>query len=65
MTRSHNAGSGGAHAELKIADRLIGTRSVKHGTCSATAEGKALAWLIRGSRLAEPGTVVYKVLQLP
>jgi CopG family nickel-responsive transcriptional regulator len=30
--------------ELKaIADRLIGTRGVKHGTFSATAEGCALA----------------------
>jgi CopG family nickel-responsive transcriptional regulator len=30
--------------ELKaIADRLIGTRGVKHGTFSATTEGKALA----------------------
>jgi CopG family nickel-responsive transcriptional regulator len=34
----------GKAAELKkIADRLIGTRGVKHGTFSATAEGKALA----------------------
>lgn len=33
----------GKAAELKgIADRLIGTRGVKHGTFSATAEGKAL-----------------------
>jgi metal-responsive CopG/Arc/MetJ family transcriptional regulator len=29
--------------ELKtIADRLIGTRGVKHGTFSATAEGRVL-----------------------
>ena len=34
----------GKAVELKkIADRLIGTRGVKHGTFSATAEGKALA----------------------
>lgn len=34
----------GKAADLKaIADRLIGTRGVKHGTFSATAEGKALA----------------------
>ena len=34
----------GQAAELKkIADKLIGTRGVKHGTFSATAEGKALA----------------------
>lgn len=34
----------GAASLLKqIADRLIGTRGVKHGTFSATAEGKALA----------------------
>lgn len=34
----------GEAAQLKqIADRLIGTRGVKHGTFSATAEGKALA----------------------
>ena len=34
----------GKAANLKsIADRLIGTRGVKHGTFSATAEGKALA----------------------
>jgi CopG family nickel-responsive transcriptional regulator len=34
----------GKASELKaIADRLIGTRGVKHGTFSATAEGKALA----------------------
>ncbi len=34
----------GKAAELKkIADRLIGTRGVKHGTFSATSEGKALA----------------------
>ncbi len=34
----------GKAAVLKsIADRLIGTRGVKHGTFSATAEGKALA----------------------
>jgi CopG family nickel-responsive transcriptional regulator len=33
----------GKAAGLKaIADRLIGTRGVKHGTFSATAEGKAL-----------------------
>ncbi len=33
----------GRAGELKaIADRLIGTRGVKHGTFSATAEGKAL-----------------------
>jgi CopG family nickel-responsive transcriptional regulator len=33
----------GKAAELKaIADRLIGTRGVKHGTFSATTEGKAL-----------------------
>lgn len=33
----------GRAAELrKIADRLIGTRGVKHGTFSATSEGKAL-----------------------
>lgn len=34
----------GRASDLKaIADRLIGTRGVKHGTFSATAEGKALA----------------------
>jgi CopG family nickel-responsive transcriptional regulator len=34
----------GKAADLKkIADRLIGTRGVKHGTFSATADGKALA----------------------
>jgi len=34
----------GKAAHLKgIADRLIGTRGVKHGTFSATAEGRALA----------------------
>lgn len=34
----------GKAAELrKIADRLIGTRGVKHGTFSATSEGKTLA----------------------
>jgi CopG family nickel-responsive transcriptional regulator len=34
----------GKAKELKaIADRLIGTRGVKHGTFSATAEGRALA----------------------
>ncbi|RPJ74178.1 MAG: nickel-responsive transcriptional regulator NikR [Acidobacteria bacterium] len=34
----------GKAAELKaIADRLIGTRGVKHGTFSATAEGRLLA----------------------
>jgi CopG family nickel-responsive transcriptional regulator len=34
----------GKALELKaIADRLIGTRGVKHGTFSATAEGRALA----------------------
>lgn len=34
----------GKATDLKaIADRLIGTRGVKHGTFSATAEGKALA----------------------
>lgn len=34
----------GKAAELKkIADKLIGTRGVKHGTFSATTEGKALA----------------------
>jgi CopG family nickel-responsive transcriptional regulator len=34
----------GKAVELKkIADRLIGTRGVKHGTFSATAEGKVLA----------------------
>lgn len=34
----------GKAADLKaIADRLIGTRGVKHGTFSATAEGKVLA----------------------
>jgi CopG family nickel-responsive transcriptional regulator len=34
----------GKAADLRrIADRLIGTRGVKHGTFSATAEGKALA----------------------
>jgi CopG family transcriptional regulator, nickel-responsive regulator len=34
----------GKAAEIKkIADRLIGTRGVKHGTFSATADGKALA----------------------
>lgn len=34
----------GRAADIKaIADRLIGTRGVKHGTFSATAEGKALA----------------------
>jgi CopG family nickel-responsive transcriptional regulator len=33
----------GKAKEIKaIADRLIGTRGVKHGTFSATAEGKAL-----------------------
>ncbi len=33
----------GKASDLKaIADRLIGTRGVKHGTFSATAEGKAL-----------------------
>ncbi len=33
----------GRASDLKtIADRLIGTRGVKHGTFSATAEGKAL-----------------------
>jgi CopG family transcriptional regulator, nickel-responsive regulator len=33
----------GRAAELKaIADRLIGTRGVKHGTFSATAEGRVL-----------------------
>lgn len=33
----------GKAAELrKIADRLIGTRGVKHGTFSATSEGKTL-----------------------
>jgi CopG family transcriptional regulator, nickel-responsive regulator len=34
----------GKASDLKaIADRLIGTRGVQHGTFSATAEGKALA----------------------
>lgn len=34
----------GKARELKtIADRLIGTRGVKHGTFSATAEGRALS----------------------
>lgn len=34
----------GRAKELKaIADRLIGTRGVKHGTFSATAEGRALS----------------------
>ncbi len=34
----------GKAADLKaIADRLIGTRGVKHGTFSATAEGRLLA----------------------
>ena len=34
----------GKTADLRrIADRLIGTRGVKHGTFSATAEGKVLA----------------------
>jgi len=34
----------GKAADLKrIADRLIGTRGVKHGTFSATSEGKTLA----------------------
>lgn len=34
----------GKAKELKaIADRLIGTRGVKHGTFSATSEGRALA----------------------
>lgn len=34
----------GKASELKaIADRLIGTRGVKHGTFSATTEGRALA----------------------
>jgi CopG family nickel-responsive transcriptional regulator len=34
----------GKAKELKrIADRLIGTRGVKHGTFSATAEGRSLA----------------------
>ncbi len=33
---------GKASVLKKIADRLIGTRGVKHGTFSATAEGKAL-----------------------
>jgi CopG family transcriptional regulator, nickel-responsive regulator len=34
----------GKAADLKrIADRLIGTRGVKHGTFSATAEGKQLS----------------------
>ncbi len=34
----------GKAADLKaIADRLIGTRGVKHGTFSATAEGRVLA----------------------
>jgi CopG family nickel-responsive transcriptional regulator len=34
----------GKAKEIKtIADRLIGTRGVKHGTFSATAEGRALA----------------------
>ena len=34
----------GKAKELKsIADRLIGTRGVRHGTFSATAEGRALA----------------------
>ena len=34
----------GKTADLRrIADRLIGTRGVKHGTFSATVEGKALA----------------------
>jgi CopG family nickel-responsive transcriptional regulator len=34
----------GKAADLKgIADRLIGTRGVKHGTFSATVEGKSLA----------------------
>jgi CopG family nickel-responsive transcriptional regulator len=34
----------GRAAELKaIADRLIGTRGVKHGTFSATAEGRVLS----------------------
>jgi CopG family nickel-responsive transcriptional regulator len=34
----------GKAAKLKeIADRLIGTRGVKHGTFSATTEGRALA----------------------
>jgi CopG family nickel-responsive transcriptional regulator len=34
----------GKAKDLKaIADRLIGTRGVKHGTFSATAEGRALA----------------------
>jgi CopG family nickel-responsive transcriptional regulator len=34
----------GKAKELKaIADRLIGTRGVKHGTFSATAEGRALS----------------------
>jgi CopG family nickel-responsive transcriptional regulator len=34
---------GNAALLKSIADRLIGTRGVKHGTFSATAEGKALA----------------------
>ena len=34
---------GKAKAIKAIADRLIGTRGVKHGTFSATTEGKALA----------------------
>lgn len=33
---------GKASTLKKIADRLIGTRGVKHGTFSATAEGKSL-----------------------
>ncbi len=33
---------GRASVLKKIADRLIGTRGVKHGTFSATTEGKAL-----------------------
>lgn len=34
---------GKARALKAIADRLIGTRGVKHGTFSATTEGRALA----------------------
>ncbi len=33
---------GAARALKEIADRLIGTRGVKHGTFSATTEGRAL-----------------------
>jgi hypothetical protein len=31
------------HETRELADKLIGTRGVKHGTFSATSEGKALA----------------------